>query len=59
MLKNSILNCVKSQPMKPKILAFAGSTSADSFNKKLVKIAAAARINLAPTVRNVAMIGLK
>ena len=27
--------------MKPKILAFAGSTRTDSFNKKLVKIAAA------------------
>ena len=27
--------------MKPKILAFAGSTRADSFNKKLVKVAAA------------------
>ncbi|MGI0007432.1 MAG: NADPH-dependent FMN reductase, partial [Nitrosotalea sp.] len=26
---------------KPKILAFAGSTRTDSFNKKLVKIAAA------------------
>jgi len=27
--------------MKPKILAFAGSTRADSFNKKLVRVAAA------------------
>ena len=27
--------------MKPKILAFAGSTRTDSLNKKLVKIAAA------------------
>ena len=27
--------------IKPKILAFAGSTRVDSFNKKLVKIAAA------------------
>ncbi len=39
MLKNSILNPVKSQLMKPKILSFAGSTRNDSFNKKLVKIA--------------------
>ena len=27
--------------MKPKILAFAGSTRQDSFNKKLVKVAVA------------------
>lgn len=40
MLKNSIWNHVKSQLMKPKILAFAGSTRADSFNKKLVNVAA-------------------
>ena len=33
-------NRVKSQLMKSKILAFAGSTRADSFNKKLVKVAA-------------------
>jgi chromate reductase, NAD(P)H dehydrogenase (quinone) len=32
---------VKSWLAKPKILAFAGSTRVDSFNKKLVKIAAA------------------
>ena len=40
MLKNSIWNHIKSQLMKPKILAFAGSTRTDSFNKKLVKVAA-------------------
>lgn len=31
---------IKSRLTKPKILAFAGSTRTDSFNKKLVKIAA-------------------
>ncbi len=30
--------------VKPKILAFAGSTRVDSFNKKLVKIAAAGAV---------------
>lgn len=30
----------RSQLMKPKILAFAGSTRTDSFNKKLVRVAA-------------------
>ena len=30
--------------MKPKILAFAGSTRTESFNKRLVKIAAAGAI---------------
>ena len=41
MFKNSIWNHFTSQSVKPKILAFAGSTRDDSFNKKLVKIAAA------------------
>ena len=41
MLKNSIWYHFKLQSMKPRILAFAGSTRTDSFNKKLVKIAAA------------------
>ncbi len=41
MLKNSIWNHVKSYLMKSKILAFAGSTRTDSFNKKLVRVAAA------------------
>ena len=41
MFKNSIWNHIRSQLMKPKILAFAGSTRTDSFNKKLVKVAAA------------------
>jgi chromate reductase len=39
MLKNRILNRVKPWLMRPKILAFAGSTRTDSFNKKLVKVA--------------------
>ncbi|MGI0060173.1 MAG: NADPH-dependent FMN reductase, partial [Nitrosotalea sp.] len=38
------MNHVKLQLTKPKILAFAGSTRIDSFNKKLVKIAAAGAV---------------
>jgi chromate reductase len=36
--------------MKPKILAFAGSTRTESFNKKLVKIAAVGAIEVGADV---------
>ena len=56
MLKNSIWNHVKSQLMRPKILAFAGSTRTDSFNKKLVKVASDGAIE---TGADVSVIDLK
>lgn len=41
MPKSSICDNFQSHLMKPKILAFAGSTRTDSFNKKLVQVASA------------------